>query len=192
MSSPDYAFYLDFLDRHYEKNFPTQPDQARSDSRFQSPHGYPWRSSGNQASSCTGPCKTVCLIHIIPEPLVTGHAFGRKLRLLTASDYKTVFDQAQFKASCSQFLILSIENGQTDPRLGLVIAKKSLRLAVQRNRVKRLIRESFRHNQHLLTGLDIVILARRGLEQLDNPAVTQLLEKLWQDIIRRRNRQAAR
>lgn len=76
--------------------------------------------------------------------------------------------------------------------MGLVIAKKNVRLAVQRNRAKRLMRESFRHHQQLLEGLDIVILARRDLDKLDNAALTSCLETLWQDLIRRRNRKAAR
>ncbi len=122
---------------------------------------------------------------------ITSHGFGRNLRLLTASDYKAVFDKAEFKVSCAQFLILAIRHDNINPRLGLVIAKKNVRLAVQRNRVKRLSRESFRHHQHLLTGLDIVILARKGLTNMDNTAIVQLLEKLWQDLVRRRDRLVA-
>lgn len=123
---------------------------------------------------------------------MTDTGFGRKLRLLTASDYKAVFGKADHKVSCSQLLILATNSGHESPRLGLVIAKKHVRLAVQRNRIKRLSRESFRHHQHLLSGLDIVILARTGVHGLDNASFTTLLEKLWQDLIRRRNRQAAR
>ncbi len=120
---------------------------------------------------------------------ITSHGFGRNLRLLTAPDYQAVFSQAEFKVSGPQFLILAIRHGNVTPRLGLVIAKKNIRLAVQRNRSKRLIRESFRHHQDLLSGLDIVILARKGLDKLDNAAIVQLLEKLWQDLVRRRDRQ---
>ncbi len=123
---------------------------------------------------------------------MTSKGFGKQLRLLTASDFKQVFDQAQYKISCSQFLILAIDNGLSEPRLGQVIARKNIRLAVQRNRIKRLVRESFRHRKQLLTGLDIVILARRGLDSTENPELSELLEKLWQDLIRRRNRKAAR
>lgn len=123
---------------------------------------------------------------------MTDQGFGRKLRLLTASDYKAVFGKADYKVSCPQLLILAINTGHETPRLGLVIAKKHVRLAVQRNRVKRLMRESFRHHQQLLSGLDIVILARAGIGALDNAAITALMEKLLQDLIRRRNRQAAR
>ncbi|MEX0739301.1 MAG: ribonuclease P protein component [Pseudohongiella sp.] len=120
---------------------------------------------------------------------LTGYGFGRNLRLLTASDYKAVFSQAEFKVSCPQLLILATRHDNVSPRLGLVIAKKNIRLAVQRNRVKRLIRESFRHQQDSFTGLDIVILARKGLGTMDNAAIARLLDKLWQDLVRRRDRQ---
>lgn len=121
---------------------------------------------------------------------MTDQGFGRKLRLLTASDFKAVFGQADYKVSCAQLLILAINNGDETPRLGMVIAKKHVRLANSRNRLKRLIRESFRRHQQLLGGLDIVILARSGADSLDNESFTRLLEKLWQDLIRRRNRQS--
>lgn len=121
---------------------------------------------------------------------MTDQGFGRKLRLLTASDFKAVFGQADYKVSCAQLLILAINNGDKTPRLGMVIAKKHVRLANSRNRLKRLIRESFRRHQQLLGGLDIVILARSGADSLDNESFTRLLEKLWQDLIRRRNRQS--
>jgi ribonuclease P protein component len=131
------------------------------------------------------------VLHVTDQHL-TSNGFGRNLRLLTAPDYQAVFSQAEFKVSRPQLLILAIRHGNVNPRLGLVIAKKNIRLAVQRNRVKRLIRESFRHHQHLLTGLDIVILARKGLDATDNAATTQLLETLWQDLVRRHKRQATR
>jgi len=123
---------------------------------------------------------------------VTAQGFGRKLRLLTASDYKAVFDAADYKVSSPHLLVLAVNTGRVSPRLGLVISKKNIRFAVQRNRVKRLIRESFRHHQLELTGLDIVVLARKGLDKQDNQAIVQLIEKLWQDLIRRHNRQTAR
>jgi ribonuclease P protein component len=123
---------------------------------------------------------------------VADHRFGRKLRLLTAPDYKVVFGKAEFKVSCPQLLILAIKSGYEDPRLGLVIAKKHIRLAVERNRVKRLIRESFRKHQQLLIEMDIVILARSGADRLDNKDFVTLVEKLWQDLIRRQKRLNAR
>jgi ribonuclease P protein component len=52
--------------------------------------------------------------------------------------------------------LLAAPNGLNYPRLGLIVPKKIISTAVGRNRVKRLIRESFRLNQADLAGLDVV------------------------------------
>ncbi|MGH1486651.1 MAG: ribonuclease P protein component [Cellvibrionaceae bacterium] len=109
-------------------------------------------------------------------------SFPKALRLLTANDFEQVFSKSDYRASHRHFLILAIPNQHSEPRLGLVIAKKHIRLAVERNRIKRLIRESFRHQQHQLSGIDAIVLARKGLDQLDNKAINNTLDKLWRKI----------
>lgn len=95
-------------------------------------------------------------------------AFGKSLRLLCSSDFQAVFDDAPIRASHQFFLILARPNGLDHPRLGLVVAKKHLSLAVQRNRIKRLVRETFRQQQNQLIGLDMIVLSRKGLADMDN------------------------
>lgn len=111
--------------------------------------------------------------------------FDKSLRLLDAAAYKAVFDNATLKASSKQLLFLAKPNGMERPRLGLVIAKKAVRHAVQRNRIKRIARETFRHKQQELTGIDTVVLARRGVDQLDNSALHKMFDQLWQQLQRR-------
>jgi ribonuclease P protein component len=65
------------------------------------------------------------------------------------------------------------------------IAKKNVRLSVQRNRVKRNIRETFRHYQHPLQGSDVLVLARRGLDQLDNKEMQEICNQLWHQLEKR-------
>ena len=89
--------------------------------------------------------------------------FGREKRLLKPQQFKAVFDSAAHKVSSKYALLLARDNQLGHPRLGLVIGKKNVKLAVDRNRIKRQIRESFRHSQHQLPGVDIVIVARRGI-----------------------------
>ncbi|CAH0993023.1 Ribonuclease P protein component [Sinobacterium norvegicum] len=113
------------------------------------------------------------------------YGFGRELRLLTALDYKTVFDDAQLKVACPQLLILARRSSSPRPRLGLIIAKKNVKLACTRNRLKRLLRESFRHQQHQLPELDIVVMARRGLADMDNSQVHKLIDKQWKRLCKR-------
>lgn len=67
-----------------------------------------------------------------------------------------------------------------------MIGKKSVKLAVERNRIKRQIRESFRLNQVNLTGWDIVVVARKGLGDLENGELAQQFGKLWKRLARSR------
>lgn len=109
-------------------------------------------------------------------------AYPKSLRLLNASDFQVVFNDAPFRASHKNLLILARPNQLQVPRLGLVIAKKNIRLAVQRNRIKRIARETFRARQTELSGIDAIILARRELDQLDNAALHKVFAQQWQRI----------
>lgn len=119
------------------------------------------------------------------SPPALSFAFPKSLRLLEAAHFKQVFDDAPFRASHQQFLILARTNQLDVGRLGLVIAKKHLRLAVERNRFKRLIRESFRTHQAAFAGLDVIVLSRKGLENLNNADFTQQLNQQWQRIFKK-------
>lgn len=108
--------------------------------------------------------------------------FPKHDRLLNASDYKAVFSNAQFKVSCRYFLILAIKNNWMHSRLGLVIAKKNVAKAVQRNRVKRIVREFFRLHGNRMPGLDLVVLARKDVDTLQNSQLSARLATLWIDL----------
>jgi ribonuclease P protein component len=123
---------------------------------------------------------------------VASYLFDKSLRLLDASAYKAVFDDAQLKISSQQVLYLARAGESNQPRLGLVIAKKNVRHATQRNRIKRIIRESFRLKQHELPAVDTVVLARRGLDRLDNSELHRLFNKLWQQLQQKAQKQANR
>ncbi|MBD9483300.1 ribonuclease P protein component [Pseudomonas sp. PDM14] len=112
--------------------------------------------------------------------------FSREKRLLTPRQFKSVFDSPSGKAPGKNVLLLARMNDLDHPRLGLVIGKKSVKLSVERNRLKRLIRDSFRHNQDLLGGLDIVVVARKGLGDLENPELHEQFGKLWKRLARQR------
>ncbi len=110
--------------------------------------------------------------------------FGRSRRLVTKLGFKTVFDDATYKISHRNLLILARKNGLNRPRLGMVIAKKNIKFAVDRNRVKRVVRETFRLNQQVVEELDIVFLARRGLDKLDSSAQNKVLIDSWRKLSR--------
>jgi ribonuclease P protein component len=99
--------------------------------------------------------------------------------LLHRHDYARVFVQP-LKSADRYLTVLACANDQVGPRLGLVIAKKRVRLAVQRNRLKRLARESFRLHQNALPSLDIVVLARDAAALASAAALHASLQRHWQ------------
>jgi ribonuclease P protein component len=110
--------------------------------------------------------------------------FSKTRRLLNALDYSRVFDDAEAKASHKHLLLLARRSESEGHRLGLVIAKKNVRLAVQRNRIKRVAREFFRQVPQAGTSMDVVLLARRGIDDLDNGELSNILQQLWQRLER--------
>ncbi len=110
--------------------------------------------------------------------------FGRSKRLLTKAAYKAVFDDSPYRVSHRNLLMLARPNGLKEARLGLIVAKKNVRLAVKRNRIKRVVRDSFRLNQQAIETLDIIFLARRGLDKLEPAAQHKLLLDCWRKLSR--------
>ena len=102
--------------------------------------------------------------------------FDRNKRLLKKVDYDAVFGKAN-KWVTSEFIFLYRNNDSGYARLGLAISKKTIPKAHERNRVKRLLRETFRTTT--LQALDIVVLAKRGLERVSNPTLIAHLNKAW-------------
>ena len=107
----------------------------------------------------------------------------RRHRLNNAADFRRIFKTSR-RYRDTHFYILVDKNGRPYPRLGLIIAKKTVRRAVKRNRVKRVIRESFRSHAHRLTGLDIVVMAQKNIDTNGNRLMQQSLATHWERIIR--------
>jgi ribonuclease P protein component len=112
--------------------------------------------------------------------------FSRELRLLTPNHFKFVFEQAT-PAVSPQITVLARANQGNIPKLGITIAKKKVKHAHERNRLKRVIRESFRHNQATLPPVDIIVIGKTGLDGLTNKEIFTILNKLWKKICHRCN-----
>ena len=86
------------------------------------------------------------------------------------------------------FTVLYRSNGKDAPRLGLAISKKNCPLAVGRNRLKRIVRESFRQQQGLMPGLDLVVLNQPAAARASRPALFGSLENHWRTCCRESGR----
>ena len=107
--------------------------------------------------------------------------FGSLFRLSNPADFDRVFGESQ-RSVDDFFTVLYRSNGLAYSRLGLAIAKKRVRRAVARNRLKRIIRESFRGIKRQLKGLDIVIMAGRKAESAINKDLFASLDRHWQSL----------
>jgi ribonuclease P protein component len=107
-----------------------------------------------------------------------GARFSRSARLNRRSDYRRVFQRA-LRFGGRGFSALVRPNGGGPARLGLAISKKCAPRAVDRSRLKRIVRESFRRHRAQLTGLDIVVMCRREAVGLSNARLHQAMAGHW-------------
>ena len=114
----------------------------------------------------------------LPPSTTLSERFTRANRLTKPSDIRAVFNSSQ-RCADSNFLVLVKKNGLGFARLGMAISKKTVKSAVARNKVKRLVRESFRLNRNSLKGLDLVVLARKNITYKDNCIIGKSLLTHW-------------
>ena len=105
-------------------------------------------------------------------------SFGRKSRLLTASQYTFVFNDAKRFGNAS-LTVLARENKLGYARLGLAISKKCAKRAVDRNLIKRVFRESFRLNQHSLPSVDIIAMCKPSAVKLEKVTLRHQIDRQW-------------
>jgi len=107
------------------------------------------------------------------------YCFDRQARLPDEAAFSRVFASGR-RSRDEYFTVLCSPNGDRRARLGLAIAKKHCRLAVRRNRLKRIVRESFRQHRQALAGLDIVVLNRPASAAAGNRELFDSLAAHWQ------------
>lgn len=81
--------------------------------------------------------------------------------------------------------MLARANDLTHARIGLAISRRSVPRAVDRNRIKRIVRETFRQQLISLPALDIVIMARPDARKLNSAELHRTLDRLWLRLIKR-------
>ena len=113
-------------------------------------------------------------------------SFSREHRLLNAADFSRVFKEP-IKSSDRFFTVLA-QPRLVEPalsRLGLAIAKKQLKRAVDRNRIKRLVRQYFRTNVGDEPAIDYVVLTRAAVRKETNEVLYASLDKNFSYILKK-------
>jgi ribonuclease P protein component len=87
------------------------------------------------------------------------YTFRKSRRLTHRADFAAVYE-ARVRQACGPLVIYARPNGLAFTRLGLSTSRK-VGTAPRRNRIRRMIREAFRHLQHdLSAGYDLLIVVR--------------------------------
>ena len=107
-----------------------------------------------------------------------GFSFRKDQRLLDKAAYDRVFRNAS-RSRDKYFTVLARRTDNAPARLGLAISKKHCRRATGRNRIKRLVRESFRQHQAALDGLDLVVMNQPAAALANNRALSDSLAAHW-------------
>ena len=86
----------------------------------------------------------------------TRRDFGRARRLRRKNQFDDVLRNASVRVGRGSLRLAARDNDLETARLGLIVGKRMLPLAVDRNRAKRVIRESFRQADEL-PAMDVVV-----------------------------------
>mgnify|MGYP001027587823 FL=1 len=103
---------------------------------------------------------------------------GLKHSIPSKEGFSEIFSSPDKKHSTDNFLLLCKDNCLEHPRLGVAIRKKDIKLAVNRNRIKRKIKGSFRSKVLELQKKDYVVFVKRKLPDKDKE-INKDLDFLW-------------
>ncbi|WNL46251.1 ribonuclease P protein component [Dyella sp. BiH032] len=108
----------------------------------------------------------------------------REARIRRAGDFAAMRNTSgRLGGRC--FSVRYRENGLDHARLGLAISKRVSKRAVERNRIKRLVRESFRRIRAQLPAVDLLIMARDHAAGLPGPELLADIDLLWKKLMSR-------
>jgi ribonuclease P protein component len=112
---------------------------------------------------------------------LTQFSFSKDKRILKRKDFIRLSKQGK-KVFTDYFIAIVTQGAENNNRIGITASKK-VGNAPERNRIKRLIRENFRHreNNNLVTK-DINIIARKGIVSLSNKEINTELNRLFNKI----------
>ena len=109
-----------------------------------------------------------------------GHS-AKKMRLDCPQDFKKCFLSGK-RITNEAFVLHYSDNGGLQARLGIRIAKKKIKKAVDRNKIKRIAREVFRKGR--FNGVDIVLILKNE-KNYDHSKGFVLINDLFNDLIKK-------
>lgn len=109
------------------------------------------------------------------------YSLPRTARLLKAGDFAALRGKSR-RISVRHFLAEFSPNEQATCRLGQAVSRRVSKRAVDRNRIKRLVRESYRHARSELPCVDILMIARTSAVDTASAELREDLANLWKKL----------
>lgn len=109
------------------------------------------------------------------------YRFPRAVRLIRAAEFAAL--RGGKRLAYRHFHIELRFTSRDTARIGLAISRRVSKRAVERNRIKRLVRESFRHCLHELPPIDLVLVARPSAVSVDGASLLVDLAELWRRVV---------
>ena len=142
-----------------EENISTEQPQTREKARFQGQDGDEERARSIEAPPREGPQAS-------DGPALLSFALPKEARLAKRAEFLRVYEQGT-RIEGRFMTVFLMPNGRKVHRVGITATKKAIGKAHDRNRAKRLLRESFRLSKLELNGVDPkfdwVLNARRSI-----------------------------
>lgn len=104
--------------------------------------------------------------------------FPKSKRLLSPKQFSDVLRNGK-KIFNPVFLLIILPSSANTSRVGIVVSKKVSKRAVDRNRIKRQVREFFRLNQKLWSNYEVVVIANAPAADSDNTIIQKALKNAW-------------
>ena len=116
---------------------------------------------------------------------------GEDMHRLTFPPHKRLRRKSEFDAAYARgrrfgngfFAVTATSNDKQGARLGMAVAVRTAGNAVERNRIRRIVRESFRLHQHSLPAVDLVVSARPQARGAAGAQLHESLAGMWKKII---------
>ena len=108
---------------------------------------------------------------------MTSLRFSKQAKLLKTDEFSSVFNFR--KRISAHYLVMHYQpNSQEQARLGLVVGKKTCKLAVDRNYMRRVLREFFRTQQHQISHVDVVVRVQKKFDRVNFSQIKQEFDSL--------------
>lgn len=108
----------------------------------------------------------------------------KQAKLIKTDDFSSVFNFR--KRISTQYLAFHYQPSfHAQARLGLVVGKKTAKLSVHRNYMRRVLRECFRLQQHEISGVDLIIRVQKNFSKANFMQIKQEFDGLMAKLIQR-------